>query len=169
MGEYGHTELRDLSAALPADLQFWSTTSVEKLRAPCQAPDSVDLHLQLQLRIYRFTAVVDLELNTPNIHLTRNCPVAQEYLKDNKVSFVNSFWHWPSGRRIHSDPQGFKLLVDSAQPPSPIAQFFKALPTSSTSTAMCKYSYLFTAKIYWASVYYMFRNRYKVFVCTVWQ
>jgi len=52
-----------LSAALATDLQLWSTTSVEKLRAP---PDSVDLPLQLHLQIYGSTAVVDLELNAPS-------------------------------------------------------------------------------------------------------
>ena len=74
--------------------------------------------------------------DSANIHLTRNCPVAQEYLKQSKISFVDSFWRWPSGARIRSDPQGFKHVVDSAQPPTSAALFFEVLPTTQTPTAM---------------------------------
>jgi len=37
-----------------------------------------------------------------NIHLTRISPVAQQYLKDNKISLVDGFWCWPSGARIQT-------------------------------------------------------------------
>jgi len=71
-----------------------------------------------------------------NIHLTRNCPVAQEYLKNNKVSFVDGFWRWPNGARIRADPQGFKHVIDSAQLPPSTTLFFEVLPsTQSTATA----------------------------------
>ena len=69
-----------------------------------------------------------------NIHLTRNCPIAQEYLKENKVSFVDGFWRWPSGARIRSDPQGFKHVVDSVKSPSSTALFFEVLPATTTPT-----------------------------------
>ena len=74
-----------------------------------------------------------------NIHLTRDCPITQEYLKENKISLVNGFWHWPSGARIRTDPQGFKHVVDLAQLPSSTTLFFEVLlstqPTA-TATAM---------------------------------
>jgi len=31
-----------------------------------------------------------------NIHLTRDCLIAQEYLQENKILLVNGFWRWPS-------------------------------------------------------------------------
>jgi hypothetical protein len=50
-----------------------------------------------------------------NIHRTRECPVAQEYLRLGKVALSSDgFWQWPNGDRLRPNAQGFKFVIDQA-------------------------------------------------------
>ncbi|KIJ29515.1 hypothetical protein M422DRAFT_269053 [Sphaerobolus stellatus SS14] len=51
-----------------------------------------------------------------NLHRTRQCSLAQEYLRLKKISLsTEGYWRWPNGDRIASHPQGMKFVIDQAE------------------------------------------------------
>ncbi|KIJ38131.1 hypothetical protein M422DRAFT_259281, partial [Sphaerobolus stellatus SS14] len=51
-----------------------------------------------------------------NLHRTRQCLLAQEYLRLKKISLsTEGYWRWPNGDRISSHPQGIKFVIDQAE------------------------------------------------------
>ncbi|KIJ45391.1 hypothetical protein M422DRAFT_251166 [Sphaerobolus stellatus SS14] len=74
-----------------------------------------------------------------NIHRTRQCPVAQEYLRLKKISLSNEgYWRWPNGDRISSHPQGIKFVVDQAEIRTSVP------PSTATTTQTQAQSFILT-------------------------
>ncbi|KIJ34594.1 hypothetical protein M422DRAFT_263378 [Sphaerobolus stellatus SS14] len=51
-----------------------------------------------------------------NLHQTRQCPLAQEYLHLKKISLsTEGYWRWPNGDHISSHLQGIRFVIDQVE------------------------------------------------------